>query len=238
MFGLVILLASASDAFVPSPRLRATPALSSSSPSRDLHARRKKEQQEEEVNFLLKDFVMYNGEIIDPYVVLKVPRQAEPADIKQAYRRLSRLYHPDARRHKEILPGSCNDEMEVREHWERINWSYRLLSNPVRRRKYDRHEMLSDPGRALGRAAARAAWSGVVSAGKGLWNVGSKAVTTIVQEAEKASAATTTTTDMPPKEETATVVEYKSRSGWQARKTGAFRQEADDEFNKDSKTAT
>ena len=206
------------------------------------------QQEEQEVSFLLKDFVMYNGEVLDPYVVLKINRQADTAEIKEAYRRLSRLYHPDVRRYKDILPGSCNNEMEVRDHWERISMSYRILSNPVRRRKYDRHEALADPAGALRRAAARAAWSGAVSAGKGLWNVGSHAVTTLAQQAEKAAKTRTTTStsvitsNKTLDQGTATVVEYKSRSvGRQASKTGAFHppQPSDDDkgknkFNRDS----
>uniref|UniRef100_A0A7S3P6E0 J domain-containing protein n=1 Tax=Amphora coffeiformis TaxID=265554 RepID=A0A7S3P6E0_9STRA len=266
---LILVIPSASDAafVVPSSSPLRTPSSSSSSwgvgttdgaavvPSSTTlwQARRSSSQQQQqrdeeqqEVSFLLKDFVMYNGEVLDPYAVLKINRHADTAAIKEAYRRLSRLYHPDARRYKDILPGSCNNEMEVRDQWERINMSYRILSNPVRRRKYDRHEALADPGQALRRAAARAAWSGVVSAGKGLWNVGSQAVTTLVHHAEKAattSATVSSPADKTPKQETATVVEYKTHpAGWQTSKKGAFHppqaNDDDDKSNRDRQKVT
>jgi hypothetical protein len=57
-------------------------------------------------NFLLQEFRLHNGEVLNPYSVLKVPRNAELSEIKTTYRQLSRRYHPDIMRHKDILPGS------------------------------------------------------------------------------------------------------------------------------------
>ena len=217
------------------------PATTCLQAGRSSHRDRSSQQQEgeQEISFLLRDFVMYNGEVLDPYSVLKISRRADTPTVKEAYRRLSRLYHPDARRYRDILPGSCNNEVEVRDQWERINMSYRILSDPVQRRKYDRHEALADPGQALRRAAAQAAWSGVVTAGKGLWTVGSHAIMTLVQHAENVATITTTkntaaaTTTYVDKQETATVVEYKSHKGWQASKTGAFHPEAEEDDDDD-----
>ena len=183
---------------------------------------------------------------MDPYQILKVSRQADARAIKQAYRRMSRLYHPDAARHRDILPGSCDNQDQVRDQWERINWSYDLLSDPSQRRKYDRHEALADPGRALRRAAAQAAWKGVTSVGKGLWNMGSMAVSKIKEQADannnnqtkgsnnsntSTNSATTTativtpntasTTPIPVNPTHATVVEYKSHpTGYQSLHSG------------------
>ena len=56
-------------------------------------------------NFLLRDFETFDGEVIDPYKILKVRRKASVAEIKRAYRNLSRRYHPDAARQRDILPG-------------------------------------------------------------------------------------------------------------------------------------
>lgn len=183
------------------------------STSRFATPRDKADNKDQDVGFLLKEFLFYNGEVLDPYQTLKVPRQADARAIKQAYRRQSRLYHPDAARHRDILPGACNNQEQVREQWERINWSYDLLSDATRRRKYDRHEALADPARALRRAAVQAAWSGVTTVGQGLWNVGSAAVTNIMAQKEAKVVATVTTTSGSSGRATSngasTIVEYK-----------------------------
>lgn len=60
----------------------------------------------QEKSFLLQEFRLHTGEILNPYGVLKVPRDAKLSQIKLSYRKLSRRYHPDVMRHKDILPGS------------------------------------------------------------------------------------------------------------------------------------
>ena len=55
--------------------------------------------------FWLQDFETADGEVVNPYNVLKVSRTAETAQIKQSYRNLSRRYHPDAAMQRDILPG-------------------------------------------------------------------------------------------------------------------------------------
>lgn len=57
-------------------------------------------------NFLFDDFRTYNGEVVDPYKILKLHRSAERSEIRTAYINLSRKYHPDVVRHKDVLPGS------------------------------------------------------------------------------------------------------------------------------------
>jgi DnaJ-class molecular chaperone len=140
--------------------------------------------EEKETSFLLTEFRMHTGEIIDPYKVLKLSRHADRSDIKQSYRNLSRRYHPDATRHKDILPGSCNNWDEVRDMWERIKLSYEILSDKKKRSRYDRHYMLADPGKALQQAAVDAAFSGISGVGKGIFNAGAFA---FKQMAAKAS---------------------------------------------------
>jgi molecular chaperone DnaJ len=64
---------------------------------------------------------------MDFYVILGVERGAALGDIKRAYKRLARKYHPD------INPG---DRMAVA-HFRQISEAYETLSDPDRRRRYD-----------------------------------------------------------------------------------------------------
>ncbi len=141
-------------------------------------------------HFLLEEFRIHTGEVINPYKVLRVSRTAGPEDIKRSYRDLSRRYHPDGyrnRRNNDILPGKCNSLEDVRDHWERIKLSYEILRDPKRRKRYDRHETLADPGAALKRAAVNAALDGVKSVGGGIFSVGAFAFQKLAEGAKQAS---------------------------------------------------
>ena len=63
----------------------------------------------------------------DFYIVLGVERQASTEDIRRAYRKLARKYHPD------INPG---DQLAAAQ-FRRIAEAYETLSDPDRRRLYD-----------------------------------------------------------------------------------------------------
>lgn len=128
---------------------------------------------------LLEEFSTYSGEILNPYAVLKVDRNSDLQEIKRAYRALSRRYHPDGVRHRELLPGACSNLDDVRDQWERIKLSYEILKDRKIRAKYDRHEALADPGAALGRAALNAVGNGILGMGKGLFSVGAFAFKTM-----------------------------------------------------------
>jgi molecular chaperone DnaJ len=65
---------------------------------------------------------------MDFYLVLGVGSDASAADIKRAYRRLSRRYHPG------INPG----DRTAQEKFARIAEAYQVLMDPVRRQEYDR----------------------------------------------------------------------------------------------------
>jgi hypothetical protein len=58
-----------------------------------------------DISRFLTDFKTAQGTLVDPYKILKLPRDASSGDIKRSYRNLSRKWHPDAVARKEILPG-------------------------------------------------------------------------------------------------------------------------------------
>ncbi len=68
------------------------------------------------------------------YVILGLPQAASVSEIKRAYRRLARKYHPD------INPG---DRAAV-EHFKGISEAYDVLSNPDKRGFYDEHGYYTD----------------------------------------------------------------------------------------------
>jgi molecular chaperone DnaJ len=63
----------------------------------------------------------------DYYEVLGVARDADKEDVKRAYRRMARKYHPDV-----------NKESGAEETFKEINRAYEVLSEPETRARYDR----------------------------------------------------------------------------------------------------
>lgn len=126
-------------------------------------------------NFLMDQFKTADGEIIDPYRILRVGRKADKNEIRQSYRMLSKKYHPDGARFRDIFPGKCNNLEEVRDEWERIKLAYEILSDKKLRLKYDRHSALNDPAAALGRAALDTLGWGATSLMKGIMVLGEMA---------------------------------------------------------------
>ncbi|MGZ0188180.1 MAG: DnaJ C-terminal domain-containing protein [Alphaproteobacteria bacterium] len=63
----------------------------------------------------------------DPYSVLGVAKSADADGIKSAYRKLAKRYHPD------MNPGDVGVEKRFKE----ASSAYDLLSDPVKRRKFD-----------------------------------------------------------------------------------------------------
>jgi len=66
---------------------------------------------------------------IDYYKVLGLDKSASEADIKKAYRKLARKYHPD------VNPG----DTEAEEKFKQVNEANEVLSNPENRKKYDKY---------------------------------------------------------------------------------------------------
>jgi len=67
----------------------------------------------------------------DYYAVLGLPRTATPEEIKKAYRRLARQYHPD------LHGGSKKADMEKK--FKELNEANEVLGDPDKRKKYDRY---------------------------------------------------------------------------------------------------
>lgn len=87
----------------------------------------------------------------DFYAILGVSRSADGAEIKKAYRKLAKQYHPDA-----------NPNKDTTEKFQEINRAYEVLNNPDLKKKYD---MFGEQG--IGTSAASDAQGGSPFGGPG-----------------------------------------------------------------------
>jgi molecular chaperone DnaJ len=79
------------------------------------------------------------------YHTLQVSQTATQAEIKQAYRRLAKLFHPDS-----------NQETASHDKIARVNAAYEVLGDPQQRHRYDQHRRFGSAfEQAEGASAAR-----------------------------------------------------------------------------------
>jgi len=94
----------------------------------------------------------------DYYAILGVSKDATEKEIKQAYRRLARKYHPD------VNPGN----KEAEEKFKEISEAYEVLSDKEKRAKYDAFGSQAHWGTSAG---APGGWTTIDSLGD--WDLGS-----------------------------------------------------------------
>ena len=68
-------------------------------------------------------------EFIDYYKILEIDKSASEADIKKAYRKLARKYHPD------LNPNDAT----AKQKFQKINEANEVLSDTDKRKKYDQY---------------------------------------------------------------------------------------------------
>lgn len=68
-------------------------------------------------------------EFVDYYKILELDKSASPEEVKKAYRKLARKYHPDL---------NPNDK-EAHKKFQQINEANEVLSDPENRKKYDQY---------------------------------------------------------------------------------------------------
>src|SRR5215210_8245309 len=73
----------------------------------------------------------------DPYSTLGVGRKASDDEIKKAYRKLARQYHPDTN----------HGDKQAEERFKEVQAAYSILSDPEKRKQYDQGGIFGfDPG--------------------------------------------------------------------------------------------
>src|SRR5512133_4350057 len=70
-----------------------------------------------------------DGNVIAYYEVLGIEKKATPTEIKSAYRKLARKFHPD------LNPNDA----DAKRKFQQINEANEVLSDPEKRKKYDKY---------------------------------------------------------------------------------------------------
>lgn len=81
----------------------------------------------------------------DYYRILGVSEQAEEKEIKAAYRKLAKLYHPDV----------VKDDADKTQRMYEIQEAYECLGDEERRKEYDKARMVADSAYQAGKAHSK-----------------------------------------------------------------------------------
>ncbi len=73
---------------------------------------------------------------VDYYKVLGIPPRARDQEVRQAYRRLCRVYHPDT---TELAPAEALEKFLI------LKEAYATLSDPIKRVRYDQSRVSARP---------------------------------------------------------------------------------------------
>src|SRR5213075_1402797 len=90
------------------------------------------------------------GGRVNPYQVLGVDKKASPEEIKKAYRKLARQYHPDRN----------PDDAKAEERFKEVQAAYDIVGDGEKRKQYDRGGMFGMGGRGPGGPAGEGAGFG------------------------------------------------------------------------------
>ena len=72
-------------------------------------------------------------DLLDYYTLLDIPSDAAVTDVKKAFRKFARRYHPDR-----FAGGDADKLSRASQIYRRGSEAYQILTNPVSRRAYDR----------------------------------------------------------------------------------------------------
>lgn len=102
--------------------------------AKEHHQHQKIQEQLHKAHMLLK-----RSKQKDYYKVLGVDRDADERQIKKAYRKLSKLYHPDKASANNLSPEEAQKKMAA------VNEAYEVLSDPELKQRFDNGDDPNNP---------------------------------------------------------------------------------------------